>query len=367
MRILALALLGGCSQIFGLSDPAMVDAPRDTTPPDAPTGAMCSRHTDCASALCLPNGHCANELDVAYVDPLAPAANQDCTQAAPCSTIAAALVTGRLNVKLHGTIVEPIAISGRDVKLFADPGTRLGRSTVGIVITIGSGSSVELHDALVVGNGDRGISVNNGLLRVDHGEIVGCNAPDRPALESKAGTLILTRSQIHDNAGGGILLDSLSAFDITNTFIHHNGMDNTRTGGVVLQPTAAGQNRFDLNTVVDNHAKLGAVGGVNCSASGLAPADNIIARNYANGATTSPDANVLAFAGCDFSGSLVTTDVTPIAFVNADGPAPQDYHLTAGSSALDRAQATSITDDFDGEPRPSGAGVDFGADELQGP
>jgi hypothetical protein len=40
------------------------------------------------------------------------------------------------------------------------------------------------------------------------------------------------------------------------------------------------------------------------------------------------------------------------------------YHLTAGSAAIDMGIDAGITVDIDGEPRPSGAGYDLGADEL---
>jgi hypothetical protein len=51
-----------------------------------------------------------------------------------------------------------------------------------------------------------------------------------------------------------------------------------------------------------------------------------------------------------------------------------DYHIQAGSPAVDNVNAVDLTGtypdlatDFDNEPRPSGAGVDIGADEVQQP
>ena len=43
----------------------------------------CTAHSECASAVCLPDGSCAAESDVAYVDGTA-GAGAACTLAAPC-------------------------------------------------------------------------------------------------------------------------------------------------------------------------------------------------------------------------------------------------------------------------------------------
>jgi hypothetical protein len=43
---------------------------------------------------------------------------------------------------------------------------------------------------------------------------------------------------------------------------------------------------------------------------------------------------------------------------------PYDYHLAAGSTAIDTApDMSSNTKDFDGDFRPQGAKKDYGADE----
>ncbi len=47
--------------------------------------------------------------------------------------------------------------------------------------------------------------------------------------------------------------------------------------------------------------------------------------------------------------------------------APDGYHLTAGSAAIDRGVNAGVTSDLDGQPRPSGAGYDLGADEYREP
>jgi hypothetical protein len=45
-------------------------------------------------------------------------------------------------------------------------------------------------------------------------------------------------------------------------------------------------------------------------------------------------------------------------------PRAIDYHITAGSAAIDQGIATGVTDDVDGPGRPQGSAPDLGADEL---
>ena len=40
-----------------------------------------------------------------------------------------------------------------------------------------------------------------------------------------------------------------------------------------------------------------------------------------------------------------------------------DYHLQAGSPAIDAGATVAVTDDFDGNPRPQGQAYDIGAFE----
>ena len=47
-------------------------------------------------------------------------------------------------------------------------------------------------------------------------------------------------------------------------------------------------------------------------------------------------------------------------------PATNDYHLQSGSPAIDAGAAVSVTEDFDGNPRPLGAAFDIGAYEYAG-
>ncbi|HLL21256.1 MAG TPA: choice-of-anchor Q domain-containing protein, partial [Kofleriaceae bacterium] len=139
-----------------------------------------------------------------------------------------------------------------------------------------------------------------------------------------------------------LFLDA-GVFRVTNNFIVRNdlGVDLFANGGTLIQ----------FNTIVDN-AK-----GLNCHAfdGPLQLQNNLLARN-AMGADLSD---------CSLANSLnANSAIGPLKFKSPD-VAPFDYHITAGSSAVDHGSATTVNTDFDGQPRPAGAASDMGADELQ--
>jgi hypothetical protein len=61
---------------------------------------------------------------------------------------------------------------------------------------------------------------------------------------------------------------------------------------------------------------------------------------------------------------VLGADPSSAHFVSPDVQ-PYDYHLGAGSVAIDAATMATLDHDFDGEPRPKGAARDIGADEAQ--
>ena len=328
----------------------------------------CVAHADCASNACLPNGTCGDDASVAYVDPAAPAANTTCTLAEKCSTIGAALVTKRPYIKLQGAIVEAVPpIDTVSVTFLAEPGTTLTRANGGVVLDIGMGSDIAIYDLAITGNDEKGILVEKSTLRLVSSSVTGCNHKDRRAIEAKMGsTLIMSRSTIFSNAGGGVLTDGTTTYNLTNNFIYRNGATDSMVGGLSLGAASAGLNRVEMNTIVDNQATLTAdAGGLYCASTLRAP-NNLIARNRTG--TTTPTTNLNAnkpvTGGCNLTDSQVANDVVDFAFVMSEGSGPWDYHVGAGSMAIDRGVASDLAVDVDGDARPYNGKVDVGADEY---
>ena len=139
------------------------------------------------------------------------------------------------------------------------------------------------------------------------------------------------------------------------------------------------------NTVVyDDLAVLGTTGslacdpGTSCILTGD-PDPSFIAE-YVNGSKSSVAQNEIttaieAPAAFDEGGNFIRPRFGPLSLYS-DASSPDgdpgvlfgDYHLCGGSPAVDAGTNLSATypglsDDFDGEARPNGAGVDIGADE----
>jgi hypothetical protein len=329
----------------------------------------CVDHIECASEACLPSGECGTDTTVAYVDPLA-TATTGCTKDNPCKLIDDAVATGRPYVKLTGQILEPVVLSGANVTFLADADTTLSRANAGVVITVSGGSTVAIHDLTVIGLNESGITIANSTVRLLRTTFTGSNAKDKPAIEAKmASTLTMSRSLVYGNKGGGIYADATTTYNITNTIIVRNGADDSAYGGAVLDATNPGERRFEMNTVVDNRSKVATdlAGGVTCPAGGLAIPNNLILRNYAGNNAGALTANELALTHCNSSDSMVGADIAPYMFVMPEGAGPWDYHVSAGSMAIDRGVASDIGVDYDGHIRPQGAKVDVGADEYRQP
>ena len=86
------------------------------------TCQACTSHAQCDSAVCLSDGSCATENEVAYVSPNG-TDNATCTQATPCTKVTKALATNRKLVKFTGITDEggTVVVDNQNVALVAEP------------------------------------------------------------------------------------------------------------------------------------------------------------------------------------------------------------------------------------------------------
>lgn len=353
-----------------------------TTPTcDTGTCVACVRNDQCASGVCVADGSCAAPTQVAYVATTG-SATGECTEASPCSKIefALALTPPRQFVVVEsGTYTRSTSLTLNGERRIIGRGASLPlitRSTQGPVVTAVSGilslerleifggvgdqgdTATSGHGVLCLQGGGSDLSVIDSVLRNNQGH----------GLQGRMCIVRSSHSKFINNASNGIrLADSTATIDgcqfsgngftggtfdggvykVTNSFFTRNtnrGLDLFANGGT----------QIEFNTIVDNGTGPNDEGFLCQSAVGtLACPNNLIARNKKQTTT----------AACTFPNSLtIETDIAPLKFVSPNA-APFDYHLQAGSIAIDAAVSTTVDHDVDGDPRPS-SGADIGADEF---
>jgi Right handed beta helix region len=334
------------------------------------TCSACSKHTDCASAACLPDGSCAAENTVAYVAPAG--AGKTCSRTGPCKTVKDALETARPYVKFSGVTDEAVTVDkGRQVTFLSDAGAKLTRGTGGAILTVkDDGTSLSVYD-LAISDAPNNASGYGVLVAAGSGapavRLVRVTLQNNPAggISVAGGALTVTQSTVSGNQGGGISVTG-GAFDINNSFIVGNGGADMITGsdfGGLSLSAGVGANRLERNTVAYNHAKQGTLlaAGIGCSVTNLVAPGNIVTSN--NEGLTFP-AQTKGVCTYGNSYSVPGSEMNTLRFKSITTN-PPDFHLTAASptSVLDAGGACTGVD-IDGDTRPGGTACDLGADEV---
>jgi hypothetical protein len=165
-------------------------------------------------------------------------------------------------------------------------------------------------------------------------------------------------------AGGGLRLVDENATFINNV-VASNHSDGTAAGICVegssprlLHTTIADNTGGDGSAVYVTEAWTGPSAAVftNTIISG-----HTVGITVTQGNTATLNATLWHGNGTDYSSNVIhTNDHT-----GDPAFAPDGYHLTLGSAAINAGVDAGVTTDIDGDARPWGAGYDIGADELR--
>ena len=348
----------------------------------------CIAHSECGSDACSFGGACIAETDVIYLKEGA-GGGGNCTQAAPCGSITNAInqvTVSRRYIRVTGATTSEVDISGRAVTFLGSAdGTSILRGGGGgggdAIFDLMGGANVQMYDMTLEDSRSEGITISatsmltmvrskivnatrEGLL-VDgkatllQSEVFSCNDPAKRGINVlDGGELVMDRSKVSENEGGGILIADGGKFSITNSFI----VGNKATGGLFAINPSSGS-KLEFSTIVDNISGGGttAAGGVVCDNANGSVRNNIIFRNIGGTGGVVQKLGQCIFTGnLDMAGVSATDDT--LKFAGA-----KDYHLTPASpaSVKDAGGLTCPAVDFDGDTRPQGPACDLGADELK--
>jgi hypothetical protein len=311
----------------------------------------CTAHMQCRSAVCLADGSCAGQGDVAYVAPFPGGSdNAVCTKATPCISVARALQLQprRPYIKLSGKTDEAVLIEDQDVTLVGDSNAQLTSTMNGLLLEVRGSSRVEIYDLTITGaSGTNGIGIS------------------MPA--GSTGSLTIARSTISNNQAGGIAIMG-GSFAIVGNMFFQNGGSGSNIGGIAIGTGQSAMNRLEFNSFSRNLAQDGLGAAIHCVAGTFTARNNVMSgngtlSNQEQVGGTCKHAYSIARPGMVPSG-MNNTGSDPV-FVDA---AQGNLHIQAGSPARGAADPSSeltgiASHDIDGDPR--SPPVDIGADQVR--
>jgi hypothetical protein len=334
----------------------------------------CTAHAQCASNVCLADGSCAAETDVAYV--AESGSGSTCSEAAPCATLDQGLQRNTPYVKITGLVkdTKTTTISGKVVTILADPGAKLDRDGDGPILQVqsnGPATNVDIVDLEITGatgaSGADGIqlSASGGTPMLNLTRVT-INGNQGNGISASGGALTVARSTITSNPGGGISVTN-GTFTIVGNVFYNNGSDITLIGGIGIGTVQNAMNRLEFNTFYRNKAQDGQGAAVQCAAGNFTAKNNIMNDN---GTLTNSEQ---VGGSCKHAYSIARPGTLPTGTNNSAmdplfvDPARGNVHIQPTSPARHAADSSSeltgiASYDIDGDPRLSPA--DLGADQI---
>ncbi|ACY16309.1 right-handed parallel beta-helix repeat-containing protein [Haliangium ochraceum] len=355
------------------------------------TCGACQEHDDCAAfaGVCdRDSGACFDASAILYVKQDVAESGAECTEAAPCQTIAEALALieadnetrkiitflDEVETTYQEQIIPPqppagetldFSILGNQTRIQAPSGAK------GSLVDLSQRTHVHLEKLVIEGSDESGVfcvSADNSSVSIREAQVrnhagVGVNVT--------ACALTLIRSIVTGNEGGGLTVTN-SSFQIANNFIYSNGSSSSASGGVSL----SGNNpqslqEFAFNTVFNNNTASPSVAvGVHCIVSQQAQfTSNIIHKGNRGSAAIGGENCIWRHSAIQgIEADALDPALVPVP-TNIDSdcgisPAANPPRLSAGSPCIGAGEAdTGIATDFDGDPRDPVA-PDIGADEF---
>ncbi len=272
-----------------------------------------------------------------------------------------------------------VTISGNEIELACNDGEQECLTVAGTDVFEVRNNWV--HDGGPGSRGGEGIDVkdgsSNGKVYGNHVETLNRLGIYVDAWDKHTYNIEVYKNTVHDCGADGLAVASEAGGLLENVRIYNNVVYHNRWLGLAVAgwgepvPSHPMQDIIVVNNTFHDNGWTDWGGGIsidNPDAAGVVLRNNLLSQNLsfqimveAGVPAPAADHNLIdGFRG--EPGEIRGTD-----YVEGD-PAfagPPDYHLTAGSPAVDNGSATAApADDFDGVPRPQGAGYDIGAFEL---
>jgi len=226
------------------------------------------------------------------------------------------------------------------------------------------GTQFQANTASANGGGILALSV----IALDHAVFTANQSGGHGGAVDVSGTLTVSSTLVTGNfaADGGGLYLAAGGGRIVNSLFANNAASNQDGMQLYLAPTGALQLWFSTvgaPSLVNGDA-------IRVAGSGSVELKDSIVTNHATGlnrqnSTVTEDYNLFFGNSLNIFGNVSSGPNRFSGDPRFASPTAGDYHLRAGSAALDHALDLGVTTDVDGQPRPFGAGFDLGYDELE--